>query len=572
MKAMILAAGFGTRLAPHTDHTPKALFTIGDRPLLDILIHQVQTAGCESVIINTHHLSGRIRTFIDHRRYAIPVNLRHEESILGTGGGIRNIADLWEKDSLLVINSDIITDIDLAAAIHHHRSHGHPVTLVMHDHPRFNSVWVDSGNEVVSFDHAPGVEGRCSKMAFTGIHLIERRVLDYLPPHGFANIIDAYRRMLNAGHRIKSHGVQNHYWRDIGTPFSYQEAVFDHLAPIAFEKAHGLTLNSREIGRRRLAGDGSDRTWTRLTAQGKSVILVDHGIRRGLSRQEVDAFVALGHHLRARGIAVPLLYAHDCFSGLVYLEDLGDEHLQQRVVNLDPARRKLFYGQVIDAWIKMATRGAQGFDPAWTFQSTHYDRDLILEKECRYFTEAFLQGYLNQSVPFEQLQSDFEKLVQGIEQTAITGLIHRDFQSRNIMLKDDTVRLIDFQGARLGPVQYDLASLLIDPYVALSSAEQEALLAEAARKFESRHGHDAERFIAGFRYCSVSRNLQILGAFAFLSKIKEKKSFATYIPRAVVTLEENLARLPMPLPRLAAALETIKQALNRGVIKEGEEQ
>ena len=570
MKAMILAAGFGSRLAPYTDHTPKPLFTMGGRPLLDIIIGQVQAAGCKEVIINTHHLHRRIQAFLNERNYATPLVTRHEESILGTGGGIRNIAGLWENDPLLIINSDIVTDIDLEAVAAFHRGHGQPVTLVMHDYPQFNTVWVDSDGDVVSFDGSADADGKCTRMAFTGIHVVERAVLDYLPPRGFADIIDAYRRMLVDGRRIRAYLPRNHYWRDIGTPSSYQDAVFEHLAPIAFEKGHGLIPAARDIERRPLAGDGSDRSWTRLQACGKSLVMADHGIRVDLLRQEADAFVAIGRHLRAAGVPVPEIYAHESFAGLVFMEDLGDEHLQQRVGGLAPAERRLFYGQVIDEWIKMAVEGKQDFDPAWTYQSTHYDRDLILEKECRYFTEAFLQGYLNLPVAYETLQAEFEQLARGIEQTAIPGLIHRDFQSRNIMLKDGGVRFIDFQGARLGPLQYDLASLLIDPYADLDPAEQDDLLQEAARRLEHRYGCDSRRFIAGFRHCAVSRNLQILGAFAFLSRVKGKKGFEAYIPRAAAALENNLARLPLHLPGLDAAVDSVKHALNPSGTKEGE--
>jgi aminoglycoside/choline kinase family phosphotransferase/GTP:adenosylcobinamide-phosphate guanylyltransferase len=562
MKAMILAAGFGTRLAPYTDHTPKPLFTLGGRPLLDMIIRQLETTDCEAVMINTHHHHKRIQAFLDSRTYSIPVLTRYEDTILGTGGGIRNIADFWSSGTLLVINADIVCRLDLNAVAATHHSHQQPVTMVMHDYPRFNSVWVDPQGDIVSFDQAPDKIDGCQKMAFTGIHIIERIVLDCLPQEGFASIIDAYRNLLAAGHRIKTHRLDDVYWCDIGTPSSYQNAVFDHLAPQAFEKAYGRTFHAQAIQRQPLIGDGSDRRWFRLQAEDKTLIMVDHGIRPDLSRQEVDAFVAIGTHLQSMGVPVPPIFGYDCFAGLVFMEDLGNQHLQQRVEYENPATRYFYYGQVIDEWIKMAVRGAQEFDPAWTFQSTHYDRDLILEKECRYFTEAFLHGYLNRRENFKFLQAEFEQLADGIEKTAIMGLIHRDFQSRNIMLKNEAIRIIDFQGARLGPIQYDLASLLIDPYVALSKEEQHRLLDETVLKLEQQCDLDAERFIAGFRLCAVTRNLQILGAFAFLSKSKGKEKFKAYIPRAVINLHRNLAAQPLKLPRLVDIIAEIQNDQN----------
>ena len=125
MKAMILAAGLGTRLMPYSRHTPKPLFTINRQPVLDIAIRRLLKAGCEAVILNTHHLHNQIEAFVAGQDYAHRLHVRHEPQILGTGGGIRNIADLWENGPLLVINADIVCDIDPAQvlAFHHHGLH-----------------------------------------------------------------------------------------------------------------------------------------------------------------------------------------------------------------------------------------------------------------------------------------------------------------------------------------------------------------------------------------------------------------------------------------------------------------
>jgi NDP-sugar pyrophosphorylase family protein len=124
MKALILAAGLGTRLLPYTQHTPKPLFPLGDRPLLDIIIRRLEAAGCESVIINTHHLHNMITDYINSRKYSIPVNTRHEPVILGTAGAIKNAGDFWDDKPFIVINSDILTDIDLKEVYSFHAGHG----------------------------------------------------------------------------------------------------------------------------------------------------------------------------------------------------------------------------------------------------------------------------------------------------------------------------------------------------------------------------------------------------------------------------------------------------------------
>ena len=115
MKALILAAGFGTRLLPHTEHTPKALFPIAGRPVLDHMIRHLVRCGCRAAIVNTHHLHRRVENYIAGRTYEIPVTTRYEPEILGTGGAIKNVADFIDGQPFLVVNADIVTDIDLKA-------------------------------------------------------------------------------------------------------------------------------------------------------------------------------------------------------------------------------------------------------------------------------------------------------------------------------------------------------------------------------------------------------------------------------------------------------------------------
>ncbi|OQX08058.1 MAG: aminoglycoside phosphotransferase, partial [Desulfobacteraceae bacterium IS3] len=112
MKALILAAGFGTRLLPYTEYLPKPLFSLANRPLLDIHIRNLEKAGCTGILINTHHLHKKIEEFIAGQSYSIPVLTRHEPQILGTGGAIKNAADFLDNCPFMVINSDIYTDID----------------------------------------------------------------------------------------------------------------------------------------------------------------------------------------------------------------------------------------------------------------------------------------------------------------------------------------------------------------------------------------------------------------------------------------------------------------------------
>ena len=561
MKAMILAAGLGTRLRPYSRHTPKALFTINERPVLAMAIEKLQKAGFSAVIINTHHHHRQIESFIANSTFAIPVHTRHEEDILGTGGGIRNVADFWENDSLLVINTDIVCNIDLTRVYEYHQTHGHPVTMVMHDHAQFNSVWVDAEDFVTGF--GPRQQKPQHRiLAFTGIHVLERCVLDYLPPQGPAHIIDAYTKMIETNQRIKAHVVQGHRWYDIGTPENYQAAVYDHMAPAAFSKAFGHRP-AGALQKVPLKGDGSDRRWSRIHDTENSLILVEHGIRSSTGVQEVDAYVSIGRHLAAHGVPVPKIYAHDRHAGLVFNQDLGDIHFQTLIDTTDAPETCKRYQMVIDQWIAMAVNAGKGFDTAWTYQTPYYDAQVVLDNECRYFAQAFLEGYLDWMPAHDRLLQEFEQLAEKIMQTGIAGFIHRDFQSRNIMVQGEQPYFIDFQGGRLGPIQYDLAFLLIGPYTDLPGSVQSQLVVYAVEKLRHCIEFNQDQFLKGYGFCAVSRNLQILGAFAYLSRIKGKSHFETYIPKAAQSLLRNLTCLKgLSLPKLEKIAEKIVHGIS----------
>ena len=542
MKAMILAAGFGTRLLPYTGFRPKALFTIADQPILDLMIRQLVTAGCRAIVVNTHHLHDQIEAFVARSKYTIPVQTRFEAVIRGTGGAVKNVADFWDNQPFMVVNSDIVTDIDLEAVYRFHQQHPQPVTLVLHDAPAFNTVAVGSDDLLTGFGnpstsaHLPN--GRL--LAFTGIQVLDPEVLKLVPPASFHSSIDTYRTLIAEGRGVKAFIVAGHYWTDIGTPERYRQAVYDIMTPRAFAQV-SPNRPPGPIECELLTGDGSDRIWYRLKSGPSSLILADHGIRTDTRTAEVDAFVAIGRHLRAAGIDVPQIYLSDRFAGLVYLEDIGDEHLQEKIRRT--SRRKelvAHYRPIIRQLVTMAFTGAKNFDPAWAYQTPSYSRDLILEKECRYFVEAFLKTYLGRSVSFADLAGEFDRLADRALAYGVNGFMHRDFQSRNIMIRNGTAVIIDFQGGRLGPIQYDLASLLIDPYVDLPQIVEDQLLAYCLQQIDLTRPVDPHRFHKGYHYCCLTRNLQILGACGHLSKVKGKTQFEAYIPTAVRHLHRRL--------------------------------
>jgi len=559
MKAFILAAGLGTRLRPYTEHTPKPLFPVGGRPLIDRLIRHLENNGFTDIAINLHHLAGQVEHLVKQQDYQARITLFHEPEILGTGGGIRNLGAFWDAAPLLVINGDIITDIDLQAVWADHLTSGCAATLVVHDRAEFNTVSVSADNRIRAFTDCTNRENKATCLAFTGIQVIEREFINFCPDQSFFSSISVYQAMIDADRKVRAYPVQNHFWEDIGSPERYLKTVSTLLSREAFQAAFDR-MPGQEPTVTRLKGDGSDRIWSRITAGDDSLVKVDHGIRATTAAGEADAFINIGRHLHRRGLPVPALYAAEPFAGLAILEDLGDLHLQDVVLALDsPAACLRLYQQVIDTLVTLSREGAIDFDTTWAYQTDTYNRRVILENECAYFVEAFLHLERNQKeVSFGDLRTEFDLLADKTLANGVIGFMHRDFQSRNIMVRGDDCFFIDFQGGRVGPVQYDLASLLIDPYVDLAPEMQADLRDYGVDRIQAATGEDRQKIRRGYVYCSLTRNLQILGAFGFLSRRKNKPGFTAYIPPAVASLKRTLATPEgKEFPKLRAVVEQL---------------
>jgi aminoglycoside/choline kinase family phosphotransferase len=331
------------------------------------------------------------------------------------------------------------------------------------------------------------------------------------------------------------------------------------MTPEAFRRAYG-TLPGRPIGSTLMAGDGSDRRWYRLEADRQCLIMADHGIRPSAGETvEVDATIDLGRHLWRAGLAVPRIHLSDRFCGLVFFQDLGDMHLQHYVQRSEnPRAVAAAYERLVRLLVRLSQEGAVGFDPSWAWQTPFYDREVIFEKECRYFVSAYVQGHLGLEVKADELDGEFRYLADRISADGVIGFMHRDLQSRNVMIHEGKFSFIDYQGGRMGPIQYDLASLLIDPYVDLPDSLREHLLGQCMQELERFRPVDPVGFRRGFDYCSISRNLQMLGAFGFLTTRKNKPHFKAYIPSALRTLRCKLHRLADPgLARLKALVDDI---------------
>jgi aminoglycoside/choline kinase family phosphotransferase len=321
----------------------------------------------------------------------------------------------------------------------------------------------------------------------------------------------------------------------------------------AAAQARHLSLTSPQT----LAGDGSDRRYYRLLGS-PTVVLLFHPFPPGGEVNENDSFYLLGRHLQGQGTPVPEIYAYCREEFWLLLEDLGDISLSSVIERQSQESQvRHWYRQALDLLMDMQLKGKEGFDPAWCFDTPMVDRPFLWERECGYFVRAFLNGYLDLKIGLEDLAPDFEGLLTGALPPGPSYFLHRDFQSRNLFVTSGRLRVIDFQGGRLGPLGYDVASLLIDPYVNLSHAWQAELLEYYLERLTARVDLDQAAFREQYYHLALCRNLQILGAYGFLTRAKGKEQFARYIPTAVESLRRRLLARPGAFPRLEELAESL---------------
>jgi len=221
MKAMILAAGLGTRLRPLTADRPKALVPVGNEPVIDSGIAYLKGYGVEHIVVNAHHHYRLLEEHLDEGRpFGVPIQVLVEPQILDTGGGIRNASCFLDTSPFIVINSDILTDIDLGKAIYAHKKNNALVTMVLHDYSPFNQIAVDEHMKITKI----ATTSRPGGLAFTGIHIIEPALMGHIPPGVPVSIVECYRELINAEKPIMAHISKDHYWQDIGTIETYLTA------------------------------------------------------------------------------------------------------------------------------------------------------------------------------------------------------------------------------------------------------------------------------------------------------------------------------------------------------------
>lgn len=320
-----------------------------------------------------------------------------------------------------------------------------------------------------------------------------------------------------------------------------------------FVKGRGLSV--KDFTHHPMAGDGSKRLFSRIIhpGTGESYVVVENKPANDFLKKENYAYLMIGRHLFGKGLPLPEIYDYDPDSGLFILEDMGDVKLQDEVLRRNDPNRLL--EDVIEILFELQTRGIEGFNKEWCCQTEKYDNFVMRRYESEYFRDSFLAGYLGMKRDWPELEAPFSHLSEMASQADSNYFLHRDFQSRNIMIKQDRIGILDWQGSRTGPLGYDLASFLIDPYINIASREKTRLYSKylaLLKEYDASLTWSFERY---FPYLAIQRNLQMLGAFSYLTKVLGKIYFKEYIPAAVTTLKQLLDELMDP--KLSSLTEVV---------------
>jgi len=239
MKAMILAAGLGTRLRPLTNDRPKALVEVAGSAMLEIALRRLQSVGVTAVIVNAHHFADQIAAYLAaHANFGIRIEISREADLLDTGGGLKKASPFFLADGasepFLLHNVDVLSTIDLPQMLRFHTERNALATLAVQCRQTSRYLLFDTQGQLCG--RRAGLDGpreqvrpatQLQALAFSGIHVLSPRIFGLMSEQGAFSIIDAYLRLSAQGEAIVAFPAGGAYWRDLGRPESISQAAED---------------------------------------------------------------------------------------------------------------------------------------------------------------------------------------------------------------------------------------------------------------------------------------------------------------------------------------------------------
>ena len=512
-KAVVLAAGHGTRLRPFTCATPKPLMPVWGEPMLARIVALLRERGVDDIVVNAHHLNEQVRAWVDdYRRKAqaagdrVRIKVSYEPEILGNGGVLNPLREWIGEENFYLVSSDIVLENvpDMEAAF---AKCAAPSVLgcclTIDRGPRTIEVEPESGFVTCWKSIDPGVEGTYT---YIGLAILKPAILNYVKPEGFSSIVTAFERAMAEGKFMRAVTAKDLMWEDAGTILSYIDLNRDGddnaFADIPQLKATG----AKDF--RFLSARGSDRVF--FGCDQGIAILYDDG-----NRDENGKYPGHARWLKARGIPVPEVAVDLPQLKTMVMSHGGDE----RKMTLEE------YVKVVETLAKFNALGAEAelpdLLPPFDMETWEWEHGL--------FAKYCLGVQYGQKLP-KDVAEELGNVAALLEREP-KALVHRDFQSTNVLWKGEELTFIDFQGMRLGPAAYDLASLVYDPYVTFSEGERRALVSLYAK------ASGRPEIVKILPYAAVQRLSQCLGAYGRLASVGQPQ-FRKHVVPALRNLKD----------------------------------
>ncbi len=605
-KAVVLAAGLGTRLRPLTLDCPKPLMPLWNVPLIEHVLRMLERWGVEDVAVNLHWQPEKIRDYLASRDGRVRLDFSYEAEILGTGGALRPFRDFIGDAPFWVVNADIAAALD-----------PEPLLKAFLSGDGLSAAWLEpkKGPRTVESDRrgritcyrspTPGVQGT---FTFCGLQLVSPRIFGYLPDRSFCTLVEAYEQAMAQGVFADGVAVRGSYWDDAGTVEAYRRihaetkrlarsgkaggALYDaradrcgkddahyfcvgqgasvardvkgrdsvicgaaevisgsvlldavvsggvvggHVEDVAIvastatdDAALPLALASlgwepSKTSAAFLGARGSNRNFWRLYHGARSAVY----IRYSLERPENARYAGHARVLSEAGVPVPAVLADLPEQRCQVLEDWGDDSLLKRMTRR-PSHALAWYRPVVQALARLHGEGTRRALDAGITLEPPFDAALYAWERG-----LFEEHLLKTRYGIAALPDDVARELNGVAEKLIAArqvMIHRDFQSSNIIFNKNRFVFIDFQGMRLGAAAYDLASLLFDPYVTITPSLRTRLVADYIT-YHPEQREAADLFYEG----AVQRLVQALGAFGRLASVGQK-AFTRHILPALENL------------------------------------
>lgn len=229
MKAMIFAAGLGTRLRPITNDRPKAMAEVRGMPLVEWAIRYLKQNGVSSVVVNVHHFADKLTSFLSSKDWGVDIHISDERNeLLDTGGGLKKASGLLSgEETFVAMNVDVMTDLNLREMMDFHLKSGHLATLAVQNRPSSRGLVFNEKNLLCAWENDKTCEKKVvvehnestsRRFSFSGIQIIDTRFLNLMKQDGKFSIIDTYLELAKNGESIGCFDHSEGYWADLGTP------------------------------------------------------------------------------------------------------------------------------------------------------------------------------------------------------------------------------------------------------------------------------------------------------------------------------------------------------------------